>query len=59
MLRRDDGSTVIYYAGNDTVMNIAFSHEDVLAELCRLYGQDPSSGRLGYAPWPKPSESHR
>jgi predicted GH43/DUF377 family glycosyl hydrolase len=59
MLRRDDGSMVIYYAGNDTVMNIAFSHEDVLAELCRLYGQDSRSGRLGYVPWPKPSESHR
>ena len=59
MLRRDDGSLVIYYAGNDTVMNIAFSHEDVLAELCRLYGQDPSSGRLGYVPWPKPTEFHR
>ena len=27
-------------------------------ELCRLYGQDPRSSRLGYVPWPKPSESH-
>ncbi len=59
MLRRDDGSLVIYYAGNDTVMNVAFAHEDVLAELCRLFGQDPHTGRLSYVPWPNPSESHR
>jgi predicted GH43/DUF377 family glycosyl hydrolase len=59
MLRRDDGSLVIYYAGNDTVMNVAFSHEDVLAEQCRVFGQDPRTGRLGYVPWPNPSESQR
>ncbi|HZK74295.1 MAG TPA: hypothetical protein VFD88_09860, partial [Clostridia bacterium] len=52
MLRRDDGSLIIYYAGNDTVMNVAFSHEDVLAELCQAYGQDPHTGRLDYVPWP-------
>lgn len=33
-LRRADGALAIYYAGNDTVVNIGFSHEDVLAELC-------------------------
>jgi predicted GH43/DUF377 family glycosyl hydrolase len=54
MLRRDDGSLVIYYAGNDTVTNIAFSHEDVLAELCHRYGQHPQTGRLMYTPWPTP-----
>ncbi len=48
MLRRDDGTLVIYYAGNDTVLNVAFSHEDVLAELCLRYGQDPLTGRLLY-----------
>ena len=48
MLRRPDGTLVIYYAGNDTVMNIGFSHEDVLAELCVNYGQDPLTGRLLY-----------
>ena len=48
MLRRDDGSVLIYYGGNDTVMNVAVSHEDVLAELCRRYGQDPCSARLLY-----------
>lgn len=48
MLRRDDGSLLIYYGGNDTVMNVAVSHEDVLAELCRRYGQDPHTGRLLY-----------
>jgi predicted GH43/DUF377 family glycosyl hydrolase len=48
MLRRDDGSLLIYYGGNDTLMNVAVSHEDVLTELCRRYGQDPHSGRLLY-----------
>ena len=48
MLRRPDGSLLIYYGGNDTVMNVAFSHEDVLAELCTRYGQDPTTGRLLY-----------
>ena len=51
MVRRADGSLVIYYGGNDTVMNVGFSHEDILAELCRSYGQDPLSGRLLYTPW--------
>jgi predicted GH43/DUF377 family glycosyl hydrolase len=46
MLRHPDGTMIIYYAGNDTVMNIAFSHEDVLAELCLRYGQDPLTGLL-------------
>ena len=49
MLRRPDGTLLIYYGGNDTVMNVAVSHVDVLAELCRRYGQDPRSGRLLYA----------
>jgi predicted GH43/DUF377 family glycosyl hydrolase len=49
MLRRDDGSLLIYYGGNDTVMNVAVSHEDVLAALCQRYGQDPGTGRLRYA----------
>jgi predicted GH43/DUF377 family glycosyl hydrolase len=49
MLRRPDGTLVIYYAGNDTVVNIGFSHEDVLAELCASYGQGPLTGSLLYA----------
>ena len=49
MLRRDDGSLLIYYGGNDTVMNVGVSHEDVLATLCQRFGQDPSTGRLRYA----------
>ena len=48
MLRRPDGTLLIYYGGNDTVMNVAASHEDVLAQLCRRYGQDPTTGRLLY-----------
>lgn len=47
-IRRDDGSIIIYYGGNDTVMNVGFSHEDVLVELCRRYGQDPHSGERLY-----------
>jgi len=49
MLRRPDGMLVIYYAGNDTVLNVGFSHEDVLAELCVRYGQDPLTGRMLYS----------
>jgi predicted GH43/DUF377 family glycosyl hydrolase len=33
-VRRDDGTIYIYYGGNDTVMNLCISHEDILAELC-------------------------
>jgi predicted GH43/DUF377 family glycosyl hydrolase len=46
MLRRPDGTLLVYYGGNDTVLNLAVSHEDVLVELCRRYGQDPGTGRL-------------
>jgi predicted GH43/DUF377 family glycosyl hydrolase len=49
MLRRADGSLLIYYGGNDTVMNVAASHEDVLAGLCQRYAQDPNTGRPNYA----------
>jgi len=36
MIRRADGSLLIYYGGNDTVMNVAITHEDILVELCEL-----------------------
>ena len=39
-IRRDDGSILVYYAGNDTVMNVGITHEDVLIELCENYSQD-------------------
>jgi predicted GH43/DUF377 family glycosyl hydrolase len=48
IVRRADGTVVIYYGGNDTVMNVALTHEDVLAELCIRYGQDPLTGQLLY-----------
>jgi len=48
LVRRPDGELLVYYGGNDTVMNLAVSHEDVLAELCVRYGQDPLTGRLLY-----------
>ncbi|MDQ2848995.1 MAG: glycosidase [Actinomycetota bacterium] len=51
MLRRSDGSLIIYYAGADTVVNVAVSHEDVLAELCLRYSQDPLTGTLRNQPW--------
>jgi predicted GH43/DUF377 family glycosyl hydrolase len=37
-VHRDDGSVLIYYGGNDTVMNVGVSHEDVLIALCENYG---------------------
>ncbi|MGV3684176.1 MAG: hypothetical protein ACO1NS_01035 [Daejeonella sp.] len=43
-LRKLNGEIHIYYGGNDTVMNVAVSHEDVLAELCINYGQNPLTG---------------
>ena len=36
-VKRDDGRILIYYAGNDTVMNVGFTHEDVLIKLCEEY----------------------
>jgi predicted GH43/DUF377 family glycosyl hydrolase len=48
IVQRPDGSVFIYYGGNDTVMNLAVTHEDVLAELCVRYGQHPLTGRLSY-----------
>lgn len=46
--RREDGTVFIYYGGNDTVMNLAFSHEDILAELCFRFPQDPLTGTAKY-----------
>jgi len=43
-IRRENGEIYIYYGGNDTVMNVGVTHEDVLAELCESYGQDPQTG---------------
>jgi predicted GH43/DUF377 family glycosyl hydrolase len=42
--RNEDGSIYIYYGGNDTVMNLSISHEDILWELCQQYPQFPLSG---------------
>jgi predicted GH43/DUF377 family glycosyl hydrolase len=47
-VRRDDGTILIYYGGNDTVMNLAVSHEDTLAELCRAYPMDPARGQPAF-----------
>jgi len=47
-IRKDSGDIYIYYGGNDTVMNVAITHEDILAELCEKYPQDPESGRPLY-----------
>lgn len=48
-IRRNNGGIYIYYGGNDTVMNVAVSHEDVLADLCNKYPQDPLTGRPLYS----------
>ncbi len=47
-LRKDNGDIYIYYGGNDTVMNVAVTHEDILVELCNKYSQDPETGRPLY-----------
>jgi len=48
-VRNDDGTIYLYYGGNDTVMNVGITHEDVLAELCTKYGQDPLTGKPLYS----------
>ncbi len=47
-VRHNDGSILIYYGGNDTVMNVGVTHENVLLGLCDQYGQDPLTGQLRY-----------
>ncbi len=47
-IRKHDGTLFIYYGGNDTVMNVGISHEDILAELCKRYPQDPATGQAMY-----------
>ncbi len=39
-LRKEDGTIFIYYGGNDTVMNLTFTHEDILAEYPQLEKED-------------------
>jgi len=36
-IRRDNGTIIIYYGGNDTVLNIGATHEDILVRLCTDY----------------------
>ena len=43
-IRKDNGTILIYYGGCDSVMNIGITHEDILATLCKNYGQDPETG---------------
>lgn len=47
-IRLDTGTVLIYYGGNDTVMNVGISHEDILAELCYRYPQDAETGQPMY-----------
>ncbi|RLD63903.1 MAG: glycosidase [Bacteroidetes bacterium] len=46
--RLNDGTIFIYYGGNDTVLNVGISHEDVLAELCNKYPQNALTGEPLY-----------
>ncbi len=48
-IRKNNGDIYIYYGGNDTVMNVGITHEDVLAELCTRYPQNPITGRPLYS----------
>ena len=43
-----DGRILIYYGGNDSVMNVGITHEDILVELYKKYGQNPLTGKLLY-----------
>ena len=45
-VKLDNGQIHIYYGGNDTVMNVCITHEDILIALCEQYGQDPLTGKL-------------
>ena len=45
-LEGSDDSILIYYGGNDTVMNVGVTHRDVLIALCEQYAQDPLTGEL-------------
>ncbi len=46
---KPDGTVLIYYGGNDTVMNVAVTHQDVLAALCTQYPQNPLTGQPLYS----------
>jgi predicted GH43/DUF377 family glycosyl hydrolase len=48
VLSGNDGALFIYYGGNDTVMNVAGTHVDVLIALCKRYGQNPTKAKLLY-----------
>ncbi len=47
-IRKENGSIFIYYAGNDTVMNVAITHENILVALCNRYPQNPLTGIAQY-----------
>ena len=47
-IRNPDGTIFIYYGGNDTVMNVGISHEDILAKLCYQYPQNSKTGQPMY-----------
>ena len=47
-LGKNDGSILIYYGGNDTVMNVGVTHRDVLIALSNKYPQDALTGNLLY-----------
>jgi len=47
-IRKENGDIYIYYAGNDTVMNVAITHQDILVALCNYYPQDPLTGIAQY-----------
>ena len=44
----DGGGILIYYGGSDTVMNVGWSHADVLAALCEQFPMDVETGRPSY-----------
>lgn len=43
-----DDTVAIYYGGNDTVMNVALTHIQILNEMCNVFRIDPLTGRHLY-----------
>jgi predicted GH43/DUF377 family glycosyl hydrolase len=47
-IKKPNGKILIYYGGDDTVMDLGFSNEKILIELCEKYQQNPLTGEVKY-----------
>jgi len=48
-LPADDETIAVYYAGNDTVMNIGLANIRILSQMCDVFPQDPLTGKHLYS----------